>query len=357
MSQPDTHPDYRFVSQADLPGVSFATLREIILAQAQTEDLAVSEDHDARLTLETPQGLFGLRPSAHTEAAGMVAAKDARGLFVMKSALTEILRQVLPTAAIDWTDRDGVTALPSNLQFMRTIKVEALGPVFLRATLEGEDVSAYGEASIHFRLLQAAPNGVTDWPTVAPNGSIKYFDGPSAPHKPVYTARSVDYRKGQIVTDIFLHDGGKTTEWAAQVQAGDQTRHVVGLVGPMGGGLMRPNRCLMASDETGFPAAARILENLPKEATGELFLEAAHGADCDYPFEVPEGITVTWLSRAKGERLLDAVLERHSDYARDPIWFAGEKDQARQLRETTKAAGYDAENLRISGFWRDESVA
>ncbi len=246
--------------------------------------------------------------------------------------------------------------LPSNFQFMKTVKVEQLGPVFLRATLEGEDVSSYGEASIHFRLLQPVKSGATDWPTVAPNGSVKYFDTPQAPHKPVYTVRSVDYDKGQIVTDIFLHDGGKTMEWVAELQRGELARQTVGLIGPMGGGVMRADRCLMCSDETGFPAAARILENLPDDATGEVFLEAEQGAACAYPFEVPRSMAVTWLSRAKGERLLDAAMARHGDFASDPIWFAGEKDQARQLREITKAAGYEADNLRISGFWRDETV-
>ncbi|MEO0774600.1 MAG: siderophore-interacting protein [Pseudomonadota bacterium] len=246
--------------------------------------------------------------------------------------------------------------LPDNFQFMRAIKVEELCPTFLRVTLQGDDVRAYAEASIHFRLVQPAIGVDTDWPTVAPNGSAKWFDGPGAPHKPVYTVRAVDYAGAQIITDIYLHEGGKTIAWAEELRGGDDTRQEVGLVGPMGGGLMQTDRCLMCCDETGFPAAARILENLPDDATGELFLEAEHGAACGYPFAVPKGIAVTWLSRAKGERLLDAAIARHQSYADDPIWFAGEKDQARQLREITKAAGYEAENLRISGFWRDEAV-
>ncbi|MEM7733143.1 MAG: siderophore-interacting protein [Pseudomonadota bacterium] len=359
MSQPDTHPDYPLASQADLPGVAFVAMRQIILAQATSGSLPVLEDDGGRLTVETAHGLIGLRPGEEAETAGMVAAQDARWLFVMKNVVVGQMRHLMPAVAeaMRWSDGDNVNELPPNFQFMRTTKVEQVGPVFLRATLEGEDVSAYGEASIHFRLLQPVKGGVTDWPTVSPNGSIKYFDTEHAPHKPVYTARSVDFDKGQIVTDVFLHHGGKTTDWALEVQKGGRARQVVGLVGPMGGGLMQADRCLMCSDETGFPAAARILEGLPENATGELFLEAERGADCEYPFDVPGGIAVTWLSRAKGERLLDAAMARHADYASDPIWFAGEKDQARQLRETAKAAGYEASNLRISGFWRDEHGA
>ena len=215
-------------------------------------------------------------------------------------------------------------------------------------------MSSYGTESIHFRLVQPSTEAETEWPTIAPNGSTKWSDGPGAPHKPVYTARDVNFDKGHIVTDVFLHDGGRTTEWAADVLAGSKARNVIGLVGPIVCGLMQTTRTLMASDETGFPAAARILENLANDAEGEIFLEAEHGEDCAYPFVVPKGIAVTWLSRAKGERLLDAAMNRYEAYPQDPIWFAGEKDQARQLRDATKAAGYDASNLRISGFWRDE---
>ncbi|MEL7013165.1 MAG: siderophore-interacting protein, partial [Pseudomonadota bacterium] len=359
MSQPDTHPDYPFASHADLPGVAFTDMRQVILEQAKSGNLPILEDRDQRLTVETAHGLIGLRPGIESEIAGMVAGQDARWLFVMKKAVIGQMRHMMPAVAdaVRWSDSGEVTALPPNFQFMRTIQVEQLGPVFLRATLQGEDVTTYGTDSIHFRLVQPVLEGHTDWPTVAQNGSIKWTDGPGAPHKPVYTVRSVDYDAGQIITDIYLHDGGKTTEWAAEIKEGSKARNVIGLIGPMGGGLIKAKRILMAADETGFPAAARILENLPGDATGEIFLEAENGAECDYPVEAPKDLRVTWLSRAKGDRLLDAVLGRYTDFSDTPIWFAGEKDQARQLREITKEAGYDSENLRISGFWRDESVA
>ena len=224
MSQPDTHPDYPYASRADLPGVAFAEIRQMILSQAESGNLPVLEDGDQRLTVETAHGLIGLRPGMESETAGMVAGQDARWLFVMKNAVVGQMRHLMPAVAdaMRWSDSGEVLELPANFQFMRTIKVEELGPVFLRATLQGDDVSAYGTDSIHFRLVQPVPDGHTDWPTVAPNGSIKWTDGPTAPHKPVFTVRSVDYDAGQIVTDIFLHDGGKTTEWGRPDPRGQQ---------------------------------------------------------------------------------------------------------------------------------------
>lgn len=244
------------------------------------------------------------------------------------------------------------TSLPPNFTFVQVREVIQLGPVFLRATLEGDDLSSHGDDSIHFRLAQPPIGTDPVWPSVAANGSVVWADGPGAIHKPVYTTRSVDHQTNRLITDIFIHEGGRTTEWAMQLLEGDNARRLVGLVGPSGGGLMPADKVLMASDETGFPAAARILENLPDGATGQVFLEAEKGAECDYPIETPAGVTLTWLSRAKGERLLDFALTALPQHSASKIWFAGEREDARKLRDEAKALGREAGDLRISGFWR-----
>ncbi|MEM1344761.1 MAG: siderophore-interacting protein [Pseudomonadota bacterium] len=350
-----SHPAYPHQAQADLPGVGFAAMRQLILAEAQSAKLAVLEDSEGHLTVETAHGLIGLRPGAATEAAGMVAARDPRWLFILKGAVIQQMRQALPAVAeaMRWSDGDVAGTLPPNFQFVRVVEVTALGPVFLRVTLEGEDLSSYGDASIHFRLLQP-PKDTTiepEWPSVAPNGSTRWPEGPGAPHKPVYTVRAVDHRANRLVTDVFLHDGGRTTAWAQEVMAGGRERTVVGLVGPLGGGLLAAERVFLASDETGFPAAARLLENLPEGASGTVLLEAEEGADCAYPIEAPAGFSVRWLARARGERLGEAALAALPGHLDGTVWFAGKKCEARQLREAAKAAGLPADRTRISGFW------
>ena len=74
-----------------------------------------------------------------------------------------------------------------------------------------------------------------------------------------------------------MHEGGRTTQWALEIMNGERDRKFVGLMGPSGGGLLEADHALLATDETGFPAAARILENLPSGATGRIFLEAEEG--------------------------------------------------------------------------------
>ncbi|MEM7527251.1 MAG: siderophore-interacting protein [Pseudomonadota bacterium] len=349
-----SHPIYTHEAQADLPGVAFAAMRQVILAEARNSKLAVIEDVSDRLTVETAHGLIGLRPGSTAETAGMVAARDRRWLFVMKSAVVTQMRHLMPQVAeaMRWSDGDEPGGLPPNFQFVRVVEVEPLGPVFLRVTLEGEDLSSYGDEAIHFRLVLPPLDVEPLWPSVAANGSTVWPEGPGAPHKPVYTARSVDRSANRLVTDVFIHEGGRTTAWAQEVMAGARGRSVIGLTGPSGGGLLAAERVLLASDETGFPAAARLLENLPKGATGEVLLEAEDGADCAYPISAPAGLGMRWLARSRGERLGAETLALLPSFAGATLWFAGEKRDAKELRDAAKAAGRETSKLRVSGFWK-----
>lgn len=349
-----SHPDYIYEARADLPGVSFSAMRQMILMHASASNLSVLEDGQDRLTVKTAHGLIGLRRGQTTGTAGMVAAADAHWLFVMKNAVVAQMRRVLPDVAeaMRWSDGDVAGSLPRNFMFVRVREVLPLGPAFLRVTLEGEDFSSHRDDAIHFRLVQPNKDAEPEWPTTAPNGSTVWPDGPGTVHRPVYTTRFVDHVSRRLVTDVYLHDSGRTTDWAQEIMAGERGRAIVGVVGPSGGGLLHAERVLMASDETGFPAAARLLENLPKRATGTVILEAEHGASCDYPIEVPDGIELLWLSRAKGEALADATLAALPSHRGAKIWFAGEREAAKRVREAAKSDGWNAVNLRISAFWR-----
>lgn len=265
------------------------------------------------------------------------------------------MTQIVPqTERERWPNEPARQMLPANFMFVHVTDVAPLGPNFLRVTLEGEDVSSHQDDAIHFRLVQPPIESAPTWPSVAANGSILWPEGPGAPHRPVYTTRFVDYRANTLVTDIFIHDGGRTTEWAQELQRGGRSRSRVGLVGPSGGGLMHADRVLMATDETGFPAAARILDALPSHAVGDLFLEAEHGAACAYPITAPKGVSVYWLGRAQGDNVADAALSVLSLHRGSKIWFVGEREEARRVREAGKAAGREPADLRVSGFWRKE---
>ena len=353
--------NHPFEALADLPGASFAAVRLMILAQAKSSGLTVLEDAQQALTIETPQGVVGLRPGKTCDVAVMVGARDDRALFALKGAVVAQISQVMPDIAntLRWSDDPAQRTLPPNFQFMRATRVEAVGSVFLRVTLAGDDVSAHQDRSIHFRLVLPPKGQEPTWPSVAPNGSIAWPDGEQALHRPVYTARAVDHDNHTIEVDIFVHEGGRVTEWARELEVGDLERSVIGVVGPSGGGLLDADHVLMASDETGFPAVARLLEGLPASATGTLLLEAEHGAACHYPLPAHQGLSVQWLSRARGEHLGEATLSALDAQADASVWFAGERSDAKRVRDRAKELGVPQDRLRVSGFWRapDEIVA
>ncbi len=348
-----SHPTYTFESTTDLPGISFAAMRQMILVQAKSANLSVLEDRENLVTVETAHGLIGLRPGREAETAGIVAAVDEHWLFVMRNAVVSQMQQSMPKVAeqMRWSSGPSEGLLPPNFRFVNVEDVTEIGPNFLRVTFQGEDLSQHQDAAIHFRLV-LPPKGIApEWLSLAANGSVVWPEGEGAPHKPVYTTRSIDRPANRLIMDVYVHDGGRVTDWARSHLDGVRERHVVGLLGPSGGGLLDADRVLMATDETGFPAAARLLENLPKTATGELILETEHGTNCSYPFSVPHRIKVTWLSRAKGDVLADATLAALPSHNGSKIWFAGERAQAKTVRDAAKDAGWESGDLRVSGFW------
>lgn len=336
---------------ADLPGTGFATMRDWMIAHARAAELPVLEDAEGRLTVETPLGQMGLRGGDGL--ALMAAAQDAHNLYMIKNALVYEIGERMPAvaAAIRWSDGGAAGGRPPNFQMVQVIKNEALGTTFIRLTLQAEDLSRHNDAAIHFRLLVPRKGITPEWPTMAANGTTIWPDGPGAPDMPVYTTRMIDPGANTLITDVFLHDGGHTSTWAREILAGEKTRLNVGLVGPSGGGLIDADHLLMAADETGFPAAARLLENLPKTAKGTVLLEATHGGDCGYPIAVPPGVTLRWLARSAGERLVEAAERALPHHAGATIWYAGEKKDARHLRLVAEAAGWGRRQMRISGFW------
>mgnify|MGYP001800622436 CR=1 FL=1 len=74
-----TDPRFPHHAVADLHGVAFSAMRQMILMQSTASELTILEDAEHSLTVQTAHGLVGLRPGQVTETAGMVAADSERG--------------------------------------------------------------------------------------------------------------------------------------------------------------------------------------------------------------------------------------------------------------------------------------
>ena len=347
------HTQFSYESSTELQGIAFCALRHMLLKQTKTANSKVLEDTERSLLLEAEQCHLNLCVPQSGKPVLRIAANDEYSLFQQKCAFVQQLHSKTPKVAanLHWLGHVTDSPLPANFTFVRVRDVSPLGPAFLRMTLEAEDLSQHRDTSIHFRFVQPPEDKKASWPAVAPNGSILWPDDDGAPHKPVYTTRSINYSENTLIVDVFVHAGGHTTAWAQQLLDGNNERQIIGIVGPVGGGTLDTEKVLMAADETGFPAAARILENLPDHATGTVFLESERGVECEYPMTHPKGINVTWLTRSADISLTQAMLAALPNHPTSKIWFAGEREQARQIREAAKALGRDTGDLRISGFW------
>lgn len=342
-------PDFALHAHATLPGLVFSAMRRVMLHEAQEHDLPVIEDTDARISLQTPYGLysFDAKPDAIT---ATVSAAKPDWLYMLKEGLVENLTHIAPAtaAAIRWSDAEQTGAQPPNFHFATVQCVTPVGAAFLRVRLKVQDLSSFQDAAIHFRLvLPPDVPGAIEWPVVSENGSTIWPKGDKALHRPVYTTRWVDHAKGLMDFDVFLHAGGRTNEWARSVSPGTR----IGLTGPGGGGIPDTHRILMFGDETAFPAAARILDSLPDDATGHATFLAPVGEHCAYPMPAPTGVSVTWVTPQDGQSLSDLALTALEGGKQHFLWFAGEKTDAQRVRAAYKAKECDPANAYIAAYW------
>lgn len=340
-----------FAAAVDLPGLPYPALRARLLRQAADLDLPVIADDGASLVCRTPFGDIGALQRGGGGVRLTVSARDETGLFLLKERIAQQLGEALPEAAatMRWSDAGAEGTPPPNFRLAQVVAVEPIGQRFLRLTLAAERLDAFAAGPIHFRLVLPPPGvAEVEWPTLGGNGQTVWPSGEKALHRPVYTVRALDPVAGRLVCDVFIHAGGRVTDWLR----GDPFAGPIGLVGPGGGGLLSAGRVQMFGDETAFPAIARILEHLPQGATGDVFLEMAMPVDADYPFAAPPGVTLHRLARRADGSLADLALHRMAGEPEAFLWFAAEKAAVQRVRAglapALKAAGRDC---YISAFW------
>ncbi|MET1019677.1 MAG: siderophore-interacting protein, partial [Microterricola sp.] len=184
---------------------------------------------------------------------------------------------------------------PSYRLFDVTVaSIRPLSPHFTRVTFTGPDLHEWGWFGADQRIKVVLPGDI--WRT--------------------YTIRAARPELREVDVDFVSHGlTGPATRWLADAAVGD----ALGLIGPDAtsgaepdGYVWRPGNArtlLLAADETAVPAVAVILEGLPADATGHVFLEVPSSGDA-LPLHAPAGVQINWLPReelAYGEALVPAV--------------------------------------------------
>jgi len=164
-----------------------------------------------------------------------------------------------------------------------------------------------------------------------------------------YTVRS--WERGELTTDVVIHDEGLVTEWVARGCVGDPVQ----VTEPKGSFVMPPDAgwLILVGDLTAMPAMARITASveLPTHVWAEVPDELG-----DY---LPAYTTIHWLDQpADGRSRLASVVEQ-LDWPEGPgyFWMAGESSQMRAIRKhlmrerRLPSTAYD-----VMGYWRAGGV-
>ena len=192
-----------------------------------------------------------------------------------------------------------------------------------------------------------------------PKGSIG-ADGEPEFELRDYTPRRYDPQAKTLDVEFVLHDAGPATAWAEQAKAGQMLR-----IGGPRGSFVIPftfDWHLLIGDDTGLPAIARRLEELPAGTRAVVLAEVDTPAD-EVAFKSKAEVSVTYVHRNGAEAGSTDVLARGLKSLKLPkgdyyAWVACELLTAKALRAQLIADhGANPKWIRAAGYWRRGAVA
>jgi NADPH-dependent ferric siderophore reductase len=157
-----------------------------------------------------------------------------------------------------------------------------------------------------------------------------------------------------------IHDAGPATRWAANAKPGDE----LSLGGPRGSFIIPTayDWHLLIGDETGLPAIARRLTELPARSRVVVVGEIDGTAD-EIPLETETDATVIWAHRSgaapgTSDALAKALVNLTRPAGDFFAWVACESLTAKALRRQLIAdCGANPKWMRAAGYWRRDAAA
>ena len=312
-------------------------------AKAVEHELATSEADD-RLTVFSPYGEI-IVASERKGVRLTLSAQDRSRLYVLQETVDYHLDEIGVAAALRWSQTEA-GAYPPNLAFATVARCTQISPSYFRVSLSDPSLERFSRDGLHFRMIFAPDGHAGEWPTIAENGRTHWPAGIQAWHRPVYTVRRIDADAGQFDFDVFIHEGGRMTEWCRTLSSGDR----VAIIGPGGEWHVEAPWVGLLGDETALPAIARHLEALPPQGSGVAAIMVGHEDDRQ-ELARPVGVEVRWIVRGRGETLLDALAALSIPSSDRFVWFAGEKGEAAAARERLIQAGLSKTEMRTAAYW------
>ncbi|WP_172295984.1 siderophore-interacting protein [Pseudoruegeria sp. HB172150] len=337
-----------FRESARLGGIAYAALAAAVRHGAGVRGLQTAETKDGGLACHTPMGHFKIHPDEGAVRLEL-SAENGEFLQTLKEGLVDQFSAAMPELAkrIQWDNPVEVGALPPNFRLMQVVSVTPICREFLRVRLAGKNLEPFSGERMHFRLaLPASGNPEPDWPRLDANGRTVWPEGDNRLHRPAYTTVWSDAGNGLLDFDVFIHEGGRVTDWARSAQAGAR----IGMIGPGGSATVDATKMIIAGDETAYPAIARQLAHVNGKAKGEVALFSAAGSD--YPLEAPPGFDVARIPSCETEQIHDWIKARATEDWNGFLWVACEKSVIQPLRMYYRERlGWGADRTYLAGFW------
>lgn len=248
----------------------------------------------------------------------------------------------------------------STLAVVDVTSVNQISPNFRRVTVGGDGLAELENHGFDhwFRLFLPLEAGETSFALpqrMDMRGYVNYLRMPKGSRPPMrnYTVRQFRPEALELDIDFVVHgDEGLATRWARRTQAGD----TVALLDQGKAYDVVPDAThhVLVGDETGLPAVAGILRDLPREATGTAFIEIGHSDDRQET-GAPEGFDVRWLVRdggVPGRLALETVQAWNPPTTAVSAYLVGEQALATGARRYLVSQGVAKKSITFSGYWR-----
>lgn len=318
-------------------------------------------DHDISLETDDDGGFFvdrgAFRMDLKPGNEGLmirIAAPNAGALVFFKDGVAAHLAEFDPSLAgsVRWSGETSKAGdLPPNFRILDVVESQVLFTGMQRVTVRVPDVAKLMQDGLHFKLmLPATPDRKPVWPRMAENGAPVWPQGDDALHARFITIVGARPERGEVDLDIVRHGVGLISVWAQSARAGDQ----IGAMGPTGlNELPEHNSYFFAADMTALSSLARVMELVPKGASGNVV--AAAPDDCDLESYLPAtSLDVHRFDPDVFESAVPDSLARLTRVGQTEYgWFAGEFSGAQTARKWFKTElGLDKTRQLSVAYWR-----
>lgn len=268
------------------------------------------------------------------------------------------------------------TTYPTTRAYRTTVtRIQRLSEHFVRFTFADEDLQHFGTGGLDQRIKLMLPRPDGTLPDVglfedpAPpmmEWYARWRALPDAERNPMrtYTVRAVRPEDREIDVDFVLHGAqGPASAWALGAGVGDELvilgpdeRSETRGRGRSGGIEWDPGTArtvLLVGDETAAPAICAVLETLPEDFTGHVFLEVP-GAEDILPVDTRADVQLNWLARGDrphGEVLSEAVRAWGREFGAEVAAGAGGDPDAVEVSEDPDATLWEVPPESPHGRW------